>query len=356
MNKIFNRRKDLIRRQNFLYLRRIFNEQFISFLFLALILASYYYIKNIDDFILIPGIRVYLLIYSFFILSFGNIATYLEKADEVFLIDNPKIIKKHLKLCFIYSTFRNIFLQFFLNLLILPFLIQLFDLKIIFLYFIFFLCLKVVFLSIRYLKFFDKTFINLRYVIKVENKRVSKINNFLSFFTNVKDIKKEEKPTKLWNLVIKFFPKYNLSYNWILFVRNFFRSKRFIQPIFVTCFLFLFLIYFSKNLIISGIFSVLGIFVVSFQLRPLFNYSNNNIMVRIYPYDLKKKTLDFKKLAAGVIFFITLFFIIFLVISHPILDNIYWVVIDLFLYWLVINKYLLYLVKSRRESKEKKMD
>ena len=352
MDKIFNRRRDLSFQRNFRYLSRAFNDQFIGFLFIAVALLGYEYLHNLNN---IHGNWMTILLVLFASVSFlffGDLVTYLQNADQVFLIADLSDLKKYLKKSFFKSLILGILIQFFLNLLLMPILLKIFGLIISLIYLFFFLLTKTFLIALKYRKIVKDNRINWNYGINLELKRVNRINIFLNFFTDVKELKHDNRPTKIWNWLIKCLPSFNQSYHWILFTRYFFRSRQFMSTIILTTFFGMVLAFFLPSLSAATISGLFIVFALSYQMKPIFSHYSNHKMARVYQQDSKKKLADFQLLAIKVFAPIVLLLLISLLASHKTVIVLISFLLIISFTWLIIQWYLPRLVGFKYEIKK----
>ncbi|EJO05517.1 ABC transporter permease [Oenococcus oeni] len=352
MDKIFNRRRELSFQRNFRYLSRAFNDQFIGFLFIAVALLGYEYLHNLNS---IHGNWLTILLVLFAsssFLFFGDLSTYIQNADQIFLIADLPDLKKYLKKSFLRSLLLNILLQFFLNLLLMPILLKIFGLVISLIYLFLFLLAKTFLLILKYRNIVKDNRVDWTYGINSELRRVNRINIFLNFFTDVKELKHDNRPTKIWDWLIKCLPQFNQSFHWILFTRYFFRSRQFMPTIILTTFFGMALAFFLPSLSAATISGLFIVFALAYQMKPIFSYYSNHKMAQVYQRDGKRKLTDFQLLAVAVFVPIVLLLLLSLLASHRKVSVLISILLIISFTWVIICWYLPRLVGFKYEIKK----
>ncbi|MDN6900858.1 ABC transporter permease [Oenococcus sicerae] len=352
MNDVFQHRRQISFRRNFRYLSRAFNDQFIGFLFIAVTLLGYEYIHSLSTvkngyWLILP-----LLIISVFGLFFGDLTTYLQTADQVFLIANFPDLKRQLK----YSLFRSLLFSFaiqtMLNIILLPMMLKVSGWWFAFCYYLFSLFVKLLLLILKYNKMVQKQKINWPYAINLELRRVNRINLFFNFFTDVKEIKHDNRPTRIWDFVLNKLQRYNKSYHWILFTRYFFRSRQFMSTMIATTILGMLLTASLPSLVAATIAAIFILFAIAYQLKPIFSHYAQHRIARIYPQDSEKQLADFQLLATKIFSPIVLLLLICLLFGHQSTAvSISFLIIGLAA-WLIVKGYLPRLVGFKYEIKK----
>ncbi|WP_439425935.1 ABC transporter permease [Oenococcus alcoholitolerans] len=352
MNKIFEQRLVKENKQNSFYLSRVFNEQFIGFLFIVITFAGYQYLHYLSSIADFPDIWFLMIIYSFIMTLFGDFASHLKTADEIFL--NPDLVplKKFLNFQLRKSFLFNGLIQAAANLVLLPIFLILTNFFVWVFYCLVFIFIKFLIIYRKYKKITGDDFIDWQYAIFVEEKRVNRLNYFFSFFTDLIGTKTEARPSKNWEFIVHFFQTYNQSFYWILFVRYAFRGRQLMSSLILTNLVCYSVVFFSGNLLLAGIFSIIGLLAAAFQISPIFKHFDRQIMVRVYPSDSVKKMADFKLLSIKLFSTITFIYLVLILVRYQTTAVAYWFLIIFLVDYLVIAKYLPYLVGSKHEIKK----
>ena len=190
MKELFAKRKQDFRLQCLKYLRYVFNDHFVLFLLIFMGFLGVQYSQLLRHFPTnhLPIIAS-LSILSVFILSFGRIATYLEKPDALFLLVRESEVRAFIKVQILRSYLLYAVLQTGLLLLLAPLFLALglpvwgFGL-----YCLLILVLKWFLFQAKAKKFFTENGLDWQALVAYEAARKQTLLRFFALFTNVKGI------------------------------------------------------------------------------------------------------------------------------------------------------------------------
>ena len=190
MRAMFLKRKQDFRAQCLKYLRYVLNDHFVLFLMVFLGFTAVQYSQLLRNFPTNPTpVIIILTLISLVLLWMGNVATYLEKPDSLFLLVKEEELNIYVK-----SQIRNSFflwgiLQTAVLLLLAPVFLAL-DLApwAFVLYCILLFCIKGFVFQWKTQRFFAGENLNWQGLIAAEEGRRQRILQFFALFTNVKGI------------------------------------------------------------------------------------------------------------------------------------------------------------------------
>ncbi|EHN59262.1 ABC transporter permease [Oenococcus kitaharae] len=352
MTRLFASRQQRSFQRNMRYLSRAFNDQFIAFLFIALVFGGYEYLHHLSaighSFFTLPV----LLIISLVSLFLGRLATFFQEADRIFLISDLREIKQYLKAALIRSICVSVVIQLMISVVMLPALLTILNVWVTCLYVAFWLVIKIFLLLLSYRKICSDSRIAWIYAIDLEKRRVNQLNLFLNFFTDVKEIKHDNRPSRLWDWLIKRLQKFNRSFYWILFTRYFFRSRQLIGPVFFVSLLGIMLTLFLPSLFSAACAGLFILFALAYQLKSVFHHFDHHLMVLSYQTDLEAKLADFQLLAVKIYSPVVLCLSLSLLLTHRTTASAYAIFAFILFAWLIIKGYLPRLVGFKYATKK----
>lgn len=351
MDQLYQKRKTKQMNHLMKYYRYVFNDHFTMILFFAFGGFLYFYSQMLKTMTAqmwsyIPIVLPF--IYTAF-LSVGHLATYLKEADEYYLLPKEQQMGPYLKKAFWHSLIFPTIILLFVLALSYPLLKGGTNLKTVDLLFlvlmsisgkgifllsdvnqglrkpnlskgllyIFFLSgfflslwmnfiligsLMVLFFIVFYKRTFrDLSFIQWRVFIERENQRMKRIYGFISLFTDVPEMPTQVKRRKAFDFLLKKIPlKQEKTYTY-LYTRRLLRGQQF-SSLFLSLTTFsLFILLILQNFIGNLLASMLFLYLLGFQLLPLYNSFEYMTLTQLYPFskDLKKK--DFQQILLSVL-------------------------------------------------------
>ena len=307
MKTIFSKRRFAFLTQSSKYLRYVFNDHFVLVLIFLLGFLMVQYSQLLKHFpanhlpvIIILSVAVAALLF------WGNSATYLEPADQHFLIVKEKevisLIKQAQKRAFFFwGTLQLIFL-----LILAPLFLRLgMSLLSFALFLLVFLVLKWLIIAKKVQIFVHKGKLDWAKAISQERKRRQIILKFFSLFTNVKGLSASVKRRSYLDFVTGFLSRKH-SYTWgHLYLRAFLRSEDYLGLTLRLGILSLLSLVFIANPLISAGLAVLFNYLLLFQLLALYKHYDYQYLTRIFPIDSKAKKANLKQFLRTVLYLLT---------------------------------------------------
>lgn len=295
------RRRDFLERCS-KYLRYVLNDHFVLVLMVFLGFLSLQYRQLLIAFPenVWPIVLIVLAV-SFLILFTGRIATYLEEADQIFLLAREKEVLEELA-----AASRRAYLlwsgiQVLVQLLLLPIYLKLGLVTWLVIVFILVLLVAKYFLVKHQLAGYQQQgVLNWSKAIQDEQKRKQSILRFFALFTTVKGISSTVKPRSYLNGVLRLL---HSRQTWFyLYLRAFLRAGDY----FGLCLRLFFLIILSLISLEEAWLS-LGLvlvfhYLLLFQLLGLYKHYDYQYLIQLYPLDKKKKMKDFQHLLRVILY------------------------------------------------------
>ena len=219
INDLFAKRRANWRAQNLKYLRYVLNDHFVLILMLLIGFLAYQYadfLKSLPAHWL-PGYVIAVLV-SLMVLFFGRLATFVERADQQFLLAKEKSVQAYLisavKKSLIFPAIVIVLVTLIISPLVkspLPFTLV---------WAIVLIALKYVLLTKKAQSFVQDDLIQWQSLIQYEKNRQNAVLKVFSQFTDVKGLQQQAKRRKYLDILL---PKSKMIYDY-LFIRTFLRS------------------------------------------------------------------------------------------------------------------------------------
>lgn len=371
-NTLYSQRKKRQQKKLAKYLRYVLNDHFTLLLFFLFGGFLYFYSQlvktlNAEDTIYLVGVGLL----SFFVLFFGNLATFMEKADSYFLLAKEKEFPKYFRQSFYHSwLLPSVVLAGMVGITVPLFVLlkQASALEII-AYFFLLVCLKgsQLLLKLRefytekkgllfifywvsaffiagalsrflwlvfvlgillFVVFYRQTFslieretLNFELAIEQENQRQKRILNFIALFTDVPEVAGEIKRRKYLDFLLARIPKTQKEAYTYLFARRLLRGQEYYS---------LFLSLSSLGGVLMLVFQsfwpvlmlcLVFIYLLGFQLLPLQEQFQYMTMTKLYPVSNKLKEKSFQKILFLLLISETLFFSLLSLLFFPLLKS-----------------------------------
>lgn len=350
MNNLWKKRLNLYLKRMIKYYRYVFNDHFVIALLFLLGGISYTYsnfIKSLNVDLSYPWAKPVVIIVLLVMLQFGKVGTLIDEPDKVFLLPQEKGMREYLMKAQKRAWVSNSVIQIVVWIVLLPFIyygvhlnlvesiilllsqvalkvaqvnlffIRAFEAKyqageysLIFnyvvplivymlgLYASIYFALGITVGLILYLKSLPKNkIIQWNYLIDVEKLRLMRKYSFFNLFTDVPQVKKKAKRRKYLDWLI---PKFKSVYGY-LFIRAIIRngeySGLYIRLTVIEFIVLLFIPKFWLSLVIGMLF----IYLIGFQMLPLYKYFDDNVFVHLYPLETNSKGKEFKSILLALL-------------------------------------------------------
>lgn len=374
MNEIWKKRRTTYQKMLLKYLRYVFNDHFVIallFLFGAFGLSYSNFLKSLSGNEDIWWARPATLVILVIILHLNQIATFIQEPDKVFLLPQEKEIRQYVKSSWRYSTVVVVLVQLVFFILLTPFLlfaVKLNGTAIVFLVItqvtlavdrtrrqalalfitqqhtltnelLFSWLIPVVILLLGiYLPAYIATILALimlmvtdrygqkrllteifdwRYAIDQEAARMARLYRFFNMFTDVGSANPKPKRRRYLD---RFLPEYSTDSEglfrylfWRAFVRNAEYSSLYLR-LTVLCLVVLF---FIPNYWVALIIAAIFIYLLGFQLMPLFVAYDEIVFMHTYPINIQKKFIAFSKMLFSLLFVSAILFFVPIAIQGP---------------------------------------
>ncbi|MDG3141825.1 ABC transporter permease [Streptococcus suis] len=342
MDKLMQQRRLDFNRQCAKYLRYVFNDHFVLVVMFLIGFLVVQYTQLIRDF---PRQShwpiVVVLLFSVSMTFWGKVATYMEPADQVFLLPQEQFWQDNLKKAMRKTFFLWGSLQLVLTVLLAPvFLLSGWALWQFIIWLMTLLILRALRLNYHYKQFYQGNLLNFERLITYEQERQQGLLTFFSLFTNVKGISVKTKPRTYLNPLLRWLIKTDEKRVWLeLFARAYLRHGDYFW-------LSVRLLLISLGLGISlpngwGVLMVgLVNYLLLFQLFGLFHVYDYQVMTRLFPVTNRAKASDFKTLLTRIVIGLTAIQMV-LVLWH-------W-------YFLMLIPFMITLLKGYMPNKLKKL-
>ncbi|PHY95633.1 protein EcsB [Ligilactobacillus salivarius] len=350
MNNLWKKRLNLYLKRMIKYYRYVFNDHFVIALLFLLGGISYTYsnfIKSLNVDLSYPWAKPVVIIVLLVMLQFGKVGTLIDEPDKVFLLPQEKGMREYLMKAQKRAWVSNSVIQIVVWIVLLPFIyygvhlnlvesiilllsqvalkvaqvnlffIRAFEAKyqagkysLIFnyvvpliiymlgLYASIYFALGITVGLILYLKSLPKNkIIQWNYLIDVEKLRLMRKYSFFNLFTDVPQIKKKAKRRKYLDWLI---PKLKNVYGY-LFIRAIIRNGEYSGLyIRLTVIEFIVLLFIPKFWL-SLVTGMLFIYLIGFQMLPLYKYFDDNVFVHLYPLETNSKGKEFKSILLALL-------------------------------------------------------
>ena len=350
MNNLWKKRLNLYLKRMIKYYRYVFNDHFVIALLFLLGGISYTYsnfIKSLNVDLSYPWAKPVVIIVLLVMLQFGKVGTLIDEPDKVFLLPQEKGMREYLMKAQKRAWVSNSVIQIVVWIVLLPFIyygvhlnlvesiilllsqvalkvaqvnlffIRAFEAKyqagkyslilnyvvplivyMLGLYASIYFALGITVGLILYLKSLPKNkIIQWNYLIDVEKLRLMRKYSFFNLFTDVPQIKKKAKRRKYLDWLI---PKFKNVYGY-LFIRAIIRNGEYSGLyIRLTVIEFIVLLFIPK-LWLSLVIGMLFIYLIGFQMLPLYKYFDDNVFVHLYPLETNSKGKEFKSILLALL-------------------------------------------------------
>ena len=295
------------RRRDFLtkcskYLRYVLNDHFVLVLMVFIGFLSLQYRQLLLNF---PEnslpIYLLLLVVSLLVLFSGKIATYLEEADEIFLLPKEKEVLQiiHVAARRTYILWSGI--QVLVQMLLVPiYLILGLAVWMIVCYILLLLVLKYILVKHQMAQYQSQGVLDWSKAIQDEQKRKQSILRFFALFTTVKGISVPVKPRTYLNGILRLVHD---QQTWFyLYLRAFMRAGGYLALA-----LRLFLLAILSLVVIDESWLSIGLvlifhYLLLFQLLGLFRHYDYQYLTQLYPLGKDEKRLGFQKVLRIVLY------------------------------------------------------
>lgn len=156
--------------------------------------------------------------------------------------------------------------------------------------------------------------LNWEKAIQTERKRMKKIYSFINLFTDVPGLSAEIKRRKYFDVLLNKIKKEHRQTYAYLYSRVFLRGTEYSGLVFRLTLIGSLVLVFSDQLVLSVIVSVLFIYLVGFQLLPIYNEFDYMLMTELYPVKKSQKKEAVQKLILIILLVVAAVFSIILVI------------------------------------------
>ena len=147
-------------------------------------------------------------------------------------------------------------------------------------------------------------------MIQLESQRLKRIYQFINLFTDVPGISSPVKRRKIfdpWLAKIPYGPQHTFEH---LYWRSLLRGSGYFQLVLRLTVLDAIALCFAKQFIIVLVLALVGIYLIGFQLLPLYSHYDYMTMTELYPLPLAAKEQAFSRLLAIVLGSVSLVFVI----------------------------------------------
>lgn len=295
------RRRDFLERCS-KYLRYVLNDHFVLVLMVFLGFLSLQYRQLLIAF---PEntwpIVLIILAVGFLILFSGRIATYLEEADQIFLLTREKEVLEELVAASRRSYLLWSGLQVLVQLLLLPIYLKLgWAIWTVVLYLLVLLVAKYFLVKYQLATYQQQGVLNWSKAIQDEQKRKQSILRFFALFTTVKGISSTVKPRNYLNKLLIVVNSRRTWFN--LYLRAFLRAGDYFGLSLRLLFLALLsLIAIEEAWLSLGLVLVFH-YLLLFQLLGLYKHYDYQYVTQLYPLSDNDRKRDFRKLLRGILY------------------------------------------------------
>lgn len=295
------RRRDFLERCS-KYLRYVLNDHFVLVLMVFLGFVSLQYRQLLIAF---PKnswpIALIVLAVSFLILFSGRMATYLEEADQIFLLTKEKEVLEELAAASRRSYLLWSGLQVLVQLLFLPIYLKLgWAIWMVVVYILVLLVAKYFLVKRQQSSYQCQGVLDWSKAIRDEQKRKQTILRFFALFTTVKGISTSVKPRKYLDGILRLL---HSRQTWFyLYLRAFLRAGDYLGLTLRLVFLALLsLIAIEEAWLSLGLVLVFH-YLLLFQLLGLYKHYDYQYLTQLYPLDIKAKVKDFQHLLRVILY------------------------------------------------------
>ncbi|XOQ37679.1 MAG: ABC transporter permease [Lactococcus sp.] len=301
INDLFAKRRANWRAQNLKYLRYVLNDHFVLILMLLIGFLAYQYadfLKSLPAHWL-PGYVIAVLV-SLMVLFFGRLATFVERADQQFLLAKEKSVQAYLisavKKSLIFPAIVIVLVTLIISPLVkspLPFTLV---------WAIVLIALKYVLLTKKAQSFVQDDLIQWQSLIQYEKNRQNAVLKVFSQFTDVKGLQQQAKRRKYLDILL---PKSKMIYDY-LFIRTFLRSGDYWLLMLRLLGLAVLSLIFIPTAIFALLLALVFDYLLVFQLLPIRQSQDYQLLTHLYPLKASAKNLAAGKLIRYLMFAVCL--------------------------------------------------
>ncbi|MGT2935207.1 ABC transporter permease [Streptococcus castoreus] len=294
MKALFLKRRQEFQKQQSSYLRYVFNDHFVLVLMFLLGFALVQYSQLLKQF---PSnhlpIQLGLVVLILLLLTMGSVATYLEEADQHFLLPKEEEVVVHIKQAERFSFFLWSTLQSFVLLFLYPIFDRLgFSVVFFILLLVGLVGIRKVLLRYKVGQFLKATGLDWEKAIAFENNRKQTILKFYSLFTTVKGISTKVKKRTYLNSILKLV-KENPENLWTtLYIRAFLRSSDYLGLFLRLLLLSSLSLVFIANAYLAVTLALVFNYLILFQLLSLYHHYDYHYMASLYPENRERKKVN----------------------------------------------------------------
>jgi len=308
MKDLFLKRKQAFRKECVGYLRYVLNDHFVLFLLVLIGFLAYQYSQLLQDF---PEnhwpILLFLVIVSILLLAWGEIATYMEGPDKLFLLVSEEEVKSHLKGQTVRSLVFWLFVQTLFLLLFVPlFLAMGYGFPVFFIYVLLLGTGKYLLFRQKASKFFTDTGLDWDFVISQESKRKQILLRFFALFTQVKGVSNSVKRRAYLDFILKAVQKVPSKIWQNLYLRSYLRNGDLFALSLRLLLLSLLAVIFIEQSWIATAVVVLFNYLLLFQLLALYHAFDYQYLTQLFPLEKGEKEKGLQEVIRGLTGFVLL--------------------------------------------------
>lgn len=306
MKDLFLKRKQAFRKQCLGYLRYVLNDHFVLFLLILLGFLTYQYSQLLQHF---PEnhlpIYLFLGFVSIFLLAWGNIATYIEGPDKIFLIVNEAEVKRYIKRQAVRSFVFWLCLQTVFLLLLAPlFLAMNLGMPIFIVYLVILGLGKYLIFQRKIKQFIGLNGLDWDFLILQENKRKQILLRFFALFTQVKGISNSVKRRAYLDVILRSVPKTPGKVWQNLYLRSYLRNgDLFGLSVRLLLLSILSLIFINQAWIAAAVVALFN-YLLLFQLLALYHAFDYQYLTQLFPLNQEEKVKGLKQILLGIGIFV----------------------------------------------------
>ncbi|NQH34348.1 multidrug ABC transporter permease [Streptococcus suis] len=304
MKALFGQRKNLFLRQCATYLRYVLNDHFVLVVLVLFGFLALQYRQLLEN---LPSqswlLYVILALVSLLLFLAGNVATYVEEADKIFLLSKEAEMPE-----IFFAANRRAFLvwaslQLVGQLILLPLYLKLKLPILLFIPLIFMLTIaKYFYFRWKLLAFMEEERVDWVLALQYESKRKSSILKFFSLFTNVKGLTSFVKRRSYLDGLLGHIKK-ETGFTWdYLFMRAFLRSGDYISlALRLVILSIVFFVTVRESWLSVGLASLFH-YLLLFQLLPLYHAYDYQLMAELLPVGPDKRLISFKRVLRQILY------------------------------------------------------
>ncbi|MGO2082187.1 ABC transporter permease [Vagococcus sp.] len=164
---------------------------------------------------------------------------------------------------------------------------------------------------------FEEEPLNWHRALLLEKRRLKNLYRFINLFVDVPDITSEVKRRKYLDPYLQRLPKTHGNTYSYLYQRVFFRGTEYLGLVIRLTLVGAVLIAFTHYFWLKLLFSLLFIYLIAFQLIPLYHSFDYMVMTNLYPIKEKDKEIAVKKLISKMLMVVGTIFMLVAIIAQP---------------------------------------